>query len=233
MEHTDKIQWEVKEPLTKDVYKINAQMQDLEAFTELLNNAFAAFVKKGYIEPKNITKAIVDAVSQFDAAPLIAYVDAAYNEEANRIKYNRAKQDFLKYKEDAENDIDATIQSLQSEYVKQALKFYRPKEGCIWRSRYLQVNNGFVSYDRALLIEDNTDRVRSEQHKEFLEKAKALYKEVLSFNEDCKRLSGGAITGVSYAMKGDAIITINEFGCLDFDASLTSKMNFDATETRI
>ena len=168
MEHTDKIQWEVKEPLTKDVYKINAQMQDLEAFTELLNNAFAAFVKKGYIEPKNITKAIVDAVSQFDAAPLIAYVDAAYNEEANRIKYNRAKQDLLKYKEAAENDIDATIQSLQSEYVKQALKFYRPKEGCIWRSRYLQVNNGFVSYDRALLIEDNTERVRSEQHKEFL-----------------------------------------------------------------
>lgn len=233
MEHTDKIQWEVKEPLTKDVYKINAQMQDLEAFTEFLNNAFAAFVKKGYIEPKNITKAIVDAVSQFDAAPLIAYVDAAYNEEANRIKYNRAKQDFLKYKEAAENDIDATIQSLQSEYVKQALKFYSPKEGCIWRSRYLQVNNGFVSYDRALLIEDNTERVRSEQHKEFLEKAKALYKEVLSFNEDCKRLSGGAITGVSYAMKGDAIITINEYGDFSFNASFTSKMHFNATETRI
>ena len=233
MTHTGKTDWEVKDPLLKDDYKINAQIRDLEAFTELLNNVFAAFVKKGYIEPKSITKAIVDAVSQFDASPLIAYVDAAYNEEAKRIKYERAKQDFLKYKEAAVNDIEATIESLQSEYVRQSLKFYKPKEGGLWRSRYLKADSGFVSYDREFLIEDNTARVCSEQHKEFLEKAKALYKEVLSFNEDCKRLSGGAITGFSYVTGGDALITINEYGDIVFDASLTSKMNFDATETRI
>lgn len=233
MTHTGEIDWEIKDPLLKDDYKINSQIRDLEAFSELLNNAFSAFVKKGYIEPKSITKAIVDAVSQFDAAPLIAYVDAAYNEEAKRIKYERAKQDFLKYKEAAVNDIEATIESLQSEYVKQSLKFYKPKEGGLWRSRYLKADSGFVYYDRALLIEDNTARVCSEQHKEFLEKSTALYKELLSFNQECKRLSGGAITGVSYVMGGDALITINEYGDLVFDASLTSQMNFDATEIKI
>ena len=233
MTHTGKIDWEIKDPLLKDDYKINSQIRDLEAFSELLNNAFSAFVKKGYIEPKSITKAIVDAVSQFDAAPLIAYVDAAYNEEAKRIKYERAKQDFFKYKEAAVNDKEATIESLQSEYVKQSLKFYKPKEGGLWRSRYLKADSGFVYYDRALLIEDNTARVCSEQHKEFLEKSTALYKELLSFNQECKRLSGGAITGVSYVMGGDALITINEYGDLVFDASLTSQMNFDATEIKI
>lgn len=233
MTHTGKIDWEIKDPLLKDDYKINSQIRDLEAFSELLNNAFSAFVKKGYIEPKSITKAIVDAVSQFDAAPLIAYVDAAYNEEAKRIKYERAKQDFLKYKEAAVNDIEATIESLQSEYVKQSLKFYKPKEGGLWRSRYLKADSGFVYYDRALLIEDNTARVCSEQHKEFLEKSTALYKELLSFNQECKRISGGAITGVSYVMGGDALITINEYGDLVFDASLTSQMNFEATEIKI
>ena len=233
MTHTGKTDWEVKDPLLKDDYKINAQIRDLEAFTELLNNVFAAFVKKGYIDPKNITKAIVDAVSQFDAAPLIAYVDAAYNQEAKRIKYERAKQDFLKYKEAAVNDIEATIESLQSEYVRQSLKFYKPKEGGLWRSRYLNADSGFVSFERALLIEDNTTRVCSEQHREFLEKATAIYQDLLSFNQECKRLSGGAITGVSYVIGGDALITINEYGDIVFDASLTSQMNFDATEIKI
>ena len=170
---------------------------------------------------------MVEAVAQFDAAPIIEVVQKAYTDEANKIKYERAKLEFLKGIDNAANEIQEAIESLRNKYQREAVKYYKPREGGYWRLRYLQVKSGFVTFDRALLIDDNTDKIQSKQHEEFVKKAHDLYTQILAFNKECKRLSGGAVGGIDYVMGGDALITINESGDCIFDASLTSLMRFD------
>ena len=213
--------------LSKNDYKINAQNADLTEFCKLLNGFFADLTKRGFIELKAVTPAMVEAVAQFDTAPIIDVVQRAYTDEAAKIKYERAKLEFLKGIDNASNDIQEAIESLRNKYQREAVKYYKPREGGYWRLRYLQVENGFVTFDRILLIDDNTDKIQSKQHEEFVKKAHDLYTQILAFNKECKRLSGGAVGGIDYVMGGDALITINESGDCIFDASLTSLMRFD------
>lgn len=227
MAKTETSGYEVNALLSKNDYKINAQNADLTEFCKLLNELFADLVKQGFIELKAITPAMVEAVAQFDAAPIIEVVQKAYTDEANKIKYERARFDFLKGKDNAANEIKAAIENMQKKSQREAVKYYRPSEGGYWRLRYLQVENGFVTFNRALLIDDNTDKIQSKQHEEFVKKASDLYTQILAFNKECKRLSGGAVGGIDYVMGGDALITINEIGDCIFDASLTSQMRFD------
>ena len=67
----------------------------------------------------------------------------------------------------------------------------------------------------------------SEKQADFLNRAKSLYEQIISFNKECKELSDGIVSGVSFAMVADAIITINEAGDFIFDASLSTSMDFD------
>ena len=219
--------YKVNALLSKNDYKINAQNADLTEFCKLLNGFFADLTKRGFIELKAVTPAMVEAVAQFDVAPIIDVVQRAYTDEAAKIKYERAKFEFLKGKDNADNEIHAAIESLRNKYQREAVKYYRPSEGGYWRLRYLQVENGFVTFDRTLLIDDNTDKIQSKQHEEFVKKSHDLYTQILAFNKECKRLSGGAVGGIDYVMGGDALITINESGDCIFDASLTSLMQFD------
>lgn len=219
--------YEVNALLSKNDYNINAQNADLTEFCKLLNGFFADLTKRGFIELKAVTPAMVEAVAQFDVAPIIDVVQRAYTDEAAKIKYERAKLEFLKGKDNPDNEIHAAIESLRNKYQREAVKYYKPREGGYWRLRYLQVESGFVTFDRALLIDDNTDKIQSKQHKEFVKKAHDLYTQILAFNKECKRLSGGAVGGIDYVMGGDALITINESGDCIFDASLTSLMRFD------
>ena len=214
--------------LSKNEYKINAQNADLTEFCKLLNGFFADLTKRGFIELKAVTPAMVEAVAQFDTAPIIDVVQRAYTDEAAKIKYERAKLEFLKGKDNADNEIHAAIESLRNKYQRESVKYYKPREGGYWRLRYLQVENGFVTFDRTLLIDDNTDKIQSKQHEEFVKKSHDLYTQILAFNKECKRLSGGAVGGIGYVMGGDVLITINERGDCIFDASLTSLMRFDA-----
>lgn len=219
--------YEVSALLSKNDYKINAQNADLTEFCKLLNEFFADLIKRGFIELRAITPAMVEAVAQFDAAPIIEVVQKAYTDEATKIKYKCAMLDFLRGKDRAVDEIRTTIEELQKRYQREAVRYYKPTEGGYWRLRYLQVENGFVTFDRTLLIDDNTDKIQSKQHEEFVKKAHDLYTQILAFNKECKRLSGGAVGGIDYVMGGDALITINERGECIFDASLTSQMRFD------
>ena len=227
MAKTETSGYEVNALLSKNDYKINAQNADLTEFCKLLNEFFADLIKRGFIELRAITPAMVEAVAQFDAAPIIEVVQKAYTDEANKIKYERARLEFLKGKDNASNEIQAAVEGLRNKYQREAVKYYRPSEGSYWRLRYLQVENGFVTFDRTLLIDDNTDKIQSKQHEEFVKKAHDLYTQILAFNKECKRLSDGAVGGIDYVMGGDALITINESGDCIFDASLTSLMRFD------
>lgn len=220
--------YKVNALLSKNDYKINAQNADLTEFCKLLNGFFADLTKRGFIELKAVTPAMVEAAAQFDVAPIIDVVQRAYTDEAAKIKYERAKLEFLKGKDNADNEIHAAIESLRNKYQRESVKYYKPREGGYWRLRYLQVESGFVTFDRALLIDDNTDKIQSKQHEEFVKKAHDLYTQILAFNKECKRLSGGAVGGIGYVMGGDVLITINESGDCIFDASLTSLMRFDA-----
>ena len=213
--------------LSKNDYKINAQNADLTEFCKLLNGFFADLTKRGFIELKAVTPAMVEAAAQFDVAPIIDVVQRAYTDEAAKIKYERARLEFLKGKDNADNEIHAAIESLRNKYQRESVKYYKPREGGYWRLRYLQVENGFVTFDRTLLIDDNTDKIQSKQHEEFVKKSHDLYTQILAFNKECKRLSGGAVGGIGYVMGGDVLITINESGDCIFDASLTSLMRFD------
>lgn len=227
MAKTDNNGYAVNSTLSTDNYKLSKQNADLTAFCKLLNELFADLTKRGFIELRSITPAMVEAVAQFDAAPIIEVVSKAYTDEATKIKYERARLEFLRGEENATNEIKAAIESVQKQYERNALRYYKPTEGGYWRLRYLQVENGFVSFNRALLIDDCTDKIRSKQHEEFLKKANDLYTQILAFNKECKRLSGGAVGGIDYAMGCDALITINEAGELIFDASFTSQMEFE------
>lgn len=219
--------YKVNALLSKNDYKINAQNADLTEFCKLLNGFFADLTKRGFIELKAVTPAMVEAAAQFDVAPIIDVVQRAYTDEAAKIKYERAKLEFLKGKDNADNEIHAAIESLRNKYQRESVKYYKPREGGYWRLRYLQVENGFVTFDRTLLIDDNTDKIQSKQHEEFVKKSHDLYTQILAFNKECKRLSGGAVGGIGYVMGGDVLITINESGDCIFDASLTSLMRFD------
>ena len=166
MAYTETSGYEVNALLSKNDYKINAQNADLTEFCTLLNEFFADLIKRGFIELRAITPAMVDAVAQFDAAPIIEVVQKAYTDEANKIKYERAKLEFLKGIDNAANEIQEAIESLRNKYQREAVKYYKPREGGYWRLRYLQVERGFVTFDRALLIDDNTDKIQSKQHEE-------------------------------------------------------------------
>lgn len=227
MANTETSGYAVNTLLSKNDYKINAQNADLTEFCKLLNELFADLVKRGFIELRCITPAMVEAVAQFDAAPIIEVVQKNYDDEATKIKYERARLEFLRGKENAASEVKAAVEGLRNKYQREAVKYYRPSEGGYWRLRYLQVENGFVTFNRALLIDDNTDKIQSKQHEEFVKKASDLYTQILAFNKECKRLSGGAVGGIDYVMGGDALITINEIGDCIFDASLTSQMRFD------
>ena len=99
--------------LSKNDYKINAQNADLTEFCKLLNGFFADLTKRGFIELKAVTPAMVEAVAQFDVAPIIDVVQRAYTDEAAKIKYERARLEFLKGKDNADNEIHAAIENLQ------------------------------------------------------------------------------------------------------------------------
>lgn len=227
MAKTDNNGYAVNSILSTDNYKLNAQNADLTYFCKFINEFFADLTKRGFIELKSVTPAMVSAVANFDAAPIIEIVQKAYSDEAAKIKYERARLDFLKGKDNAANDIQASIEELQNRYQREAVKYYKPSEGGYWRLRYLQVENGFVSYNRALLIDDCTDKVRGKEQEAFIKRAKDLYTQLSKFERDCKRLSGGAVHGIAFVFGGDALITINEAGDLIFDASLTSQMDFE------
>lgn len=227
MEQMNKTHWAVNTPISKDDYKINRQTADLTAFCELLNTTIAGFVKGGILELKSVTQVMVNALANFNAAPIIEAVTKTYTDEASKIKYERAKRDFLKGKDDAVNDIRDAVESMRIAYERKSVEFYKPREGGYWRSRYLQVEGGFVSYNRELLINDNTFTVTSKQHEAFLQRANDLYTQVLAFNDECKRLSGGAVTGIDYVRGNDALITINEDGKCVFDPSLTTAFSFE------
>jgi len=227
MKQTNKAGWAVNTPLSKNEYKISAQTADLTAFCELLNTTIAGLVKGGFLELKSVTNAMVIALANFDAAPIVEVVEKAYTDEATKIKFERAKRDFLKGKDNAANDIQAAVDEMGKQYQRKAVKYYKPSEGGYWRLRYLQVENGFVSFNRALLIEDNTEMIRSKQHEAFLQRANDLYTKIIAFNDECKRLSDGAVTGIDFVSGCDALITINESGECIFDASLTSNMEFE------
>ena len=227
MANNEKSGYKVNDILSTDKYRLTAQNADLTEFCKLLNEFFADLVKRGFIELRCITPAMVEAVAQFDAAPIIEVVQKNYDDEATKIKYERARLEFLRGKENAANEVKAAIENAQKQYEHNALKYYKPTEGGYWRLRYLQVENGFVSFNRALLIEDNTEMVRSKQQEAFLQMANDLYTKILAFNDECKRLSHGALTGIDYVSGSDALITINESGECIFDASLTSNMEFE------
>lgn len=227
MTTTEKGGFEVNVTLSKDNYKLNAQSKDLTEFCKLLNDFFADLAKRGFITLKDITPAMMNAVAQFDAAPIIEAIIKAYTDEAAKIKYERARLDFLKSKENAVNEIKTAIENTHRLYERNALRYYKPKEGGYWRLRYLQVENGFVSFNRDLLISDCTNSVRSKEQEEFIKRANDLYTQLLEFEKECKRLSGGEVHGIAFVYGGDAIITIGEFGDIIFDASYTSQMRFD------
>ena len=213
--------------LAKDENKIRKQQSDLSEFCNLLNRLFAEFVKNGYIGLKDITVEMMRAAAKFDAEPIVKAVTDMYAKEASRIKYERAKRDFLKGSSDAEREISAAIEKYKIYYEKSALKFYKPQDGLLWRLKYLTLQNGYISFDGSKLIEDNTYNILSEKQADFLNRAKSLYEQIISFNKECEELSGGTVSCVSYAMATDAIITVNEAGGFIFDASLSSSMDFD------
>ena len=113
MAKTETSGYEVNALLSKNDYKINAQNADLTEFCKLLNEFFADLIKRGFIELRAITPAMVEAVAQFDAAPIIDVVQRAYTDEANKIKYERARLEFLKGKDNAANEIKAAIENMQ------------------------------------------------------------------------------------------------------------------------
>lgn len=213
-------------PLSYDTYKGTAMAKDLEAFTTLLNGLFADFVKRGFMGLNDITPEMVEAAAVFTSAPIVAAVSAMYDKEAERIKYARARLDFLRGKDDAANEINVAIAHAKQEYERNALKYYRPKEGGFWRLRYLSLQDGSVTFDRAKLMHDCTDFVQTEKQADFLNRAKALFEEIKAFNEDCRRLSSGGVSGVDYAGSANAVITIDEMGGVIFDASVSSVMDF-------
>lgn len=102
--------------LSKNDYKLNAQNADLTEFCKLLNEFFADLTKRGFIELKAITPAMVESVAQFDATPIIEIVQKAYIDEATKIKYERARLDFLRGKDHAVDEIRASIKGMQKRY---------------------------------------------------------------------------------------------------------------------
>lgn len=230
METTNK-EFAINTPLAKDDAKISKQLADLTEFCKLLNGLFADFVKSGIIGLSDITPEMVKAAAYFDAKPIAEAVADKYNKEAGKIKYERARRDFLRGCNDAEQEVYATVKRYREQYEKSALKFYCPNRyGNDWRLRYLTLENGFIAFDGSKLIRDNTYTITNERQTDFLNRSKALFEQIKSFNDECKRLSDGAVCGVSYAMTGDAIITVREDGELIFDASLTTSMNFENKE---
>ena len=192
----------VSTTLYTDNYKMNAQQSDLTAFCKLLNETFAYLVKRGFIELRSITHDMVEAVAQFDAEPIIEFVQKAYIDEATKIKYERARLDFLKGKDAAADEIKSAIESAKKQYERNALKYYKAKEyDGYWRLRYLQVEDGFVFFNRALLIDDCTAKVRNKAHEAFIQKAHDLYTQLSEFEKECLRLSGGAVHGARF-LKG-------------------------------
>ena len=63
MAKTETSGYEVNALLSKNDYKINAQNADLTEFCKLLNELFADLIKRGFIELRAITPAMVEAVS--------------------------------------------------------------------------------------------------------------------------------------------------------------------------
>lgn len=219
-------QYSTNTPLASDAYKGAAMAKDLETFAGQLNALFADFVKRGFFGLNDITPEMMEAAAEFTAAPIVAAVSAMYEKEAERIKYARARLEFLKGRDNAAAEINAAVAHAKQEYERNALKYYKPNEGGFWRLRYLSLQDGSVTFDRAKLMHDCTDFVQTEKQADFLNRAKALFEEIKAFNEDCRRLSRGEVSGVDYAGSANAVITIDEMGGVIFDASVSSVMDF-------
>lgn len=218
--------FEVSTQLSKDTDKAVRIASDLTEFCKLMNRVFVNLVKGGYLGLNSITSEMVECAAQFNAEPIISAVCELYEQEAKRFKYERAKNDFLQGKESAIVEIKTAIESARQEYEKFAVKYYKPHDGGIWRLKYLTLTNGYVDFDRAMVMQDCTNTIMNDKQADFLNRAKELFEQIQSFNKECKRLSNGAVNGISYVAKGDAMITINELDELIFDASLSKVMDF-------
>lgn len=204
------------------------QKADLTAFCKLINTLVAKLENKGFISVTEVTPNILNAIAEFEYTPLVEVVAKKYDVEAERIEYERAKQDFLKGFDEAKNEIISLFEQAKQEYTNNAVHFYKPHEGGYWRLEYLTIIDNGISFDDAKLKEHNCQRVKNKEHAKFLKRAKKLYYDIVDFNNEVSKRSGSAIMGVSgIDATTEAIITINEAGEIIFDANVTSYMDFE------
>lgn len=204
------------------------QKADLTAFCNLINTLISELEDKGFISATEITPNILCAIADFECTPIVEVVARKYNIEAERIEYERAKQDFLRGFDDAKGEIIAIFERTKQEYSNKALHFYKPQEGGYWRLEYLTITDKGISFDEAKLKEHNCQRVKSKEHAKFLKRAKKLYSDIVDFNKEVSKHSGNVIMGVSgIDATTEAVITINEAGEIIFDANVTSFMDFE------
>lgn len=182
--------------LAKDEITIKNSQSDLSEFCNLLNRLFADLIKGGFIGLNDITREMMLAAANFNAEPIIRAVSDKYEKEANRIKYERAKRDFIAGNEKAAANIKAIVKQSRDYYEKHALKFYKPQDGGLWRLKYLTLRDGHISFDNSKLIADNASSIVNEAQADFLNRAKSLYEQIAAFNKERKELSSGTVSGI-------------------------------------
>lgn len=217
--------------LSQDVNKVTKKTADLEEFCSMANKTIDKLVNGHYIKREEITEAMIKGLCVFDASPITEAVNAYYEQESEKIKYERARQDFLNQFVNARDEIQRIVKELEDEHEDKRLDLYT-MYGIEWRLRYMTISNGAAVFDKALVISDHTGKVKNKAHRDFLNKAANLIEQIRDFNKECLRLSNNTCKGLAYLYddyKGQ-VITMNEDSELFLNAEKTLNMFSDKDE---
>jgi len=206
-------QTEKREILTRNTVEIAAMQKDMETYCGCLNRAVEAFRAKS-IYDGDISEQIARELCVLKADAITNEIKTAYAKDIQATILPFKKRRIREQMKDALGEVGTVLNGLQIDIERNKIGL-RKNISSYDRMPYIVVSEGKISYDKERIIEENTVYSDADR-KEFIERARRLYDALVSFDKECRALSGGNLFGLS-DLSSDAVITIDELHTIHLD----------------
>ena len=218
----------------KDTNRIEKVNADLTAFCGLLNESIKAMKERGVIVGA-ITDETVKELAMLNADGIKDELRKAYEAESGNIAIPFERERFLNSMNEALAAVDDAVNELRETITKSSLKLQLRHQGDPSnlneeRLKYFVLKDGVVSFDRDMVIQDNTYQPQ-DGAEDFIIRAKALHKQMVDFDREVRLLSaatGNYMYGIGDTENNyhDSLITVGD-GIIHLDLRVIKNLDFD------
>lgn len=222
-------------PISRDGNRIARMCKDLETYCGFLNEMITKFKNQGLFTGE-ITESQVKELAMLNADSIKAEIKASYELEAADITIPFKRQQFLDGLFDVYQAIEIIFDEMRETLRKNVFKFYFKESPYDLvsglRVPYITIKNGKIVYDKQKVEDDNTIYASGDYFQDFIKRAKALYQQMVDFDNEVRLLSnakGHLIYGIGYGDNEyfNSLITIGGKGTIILDWRELKNLEFE------